>query len=310
MTAKLRSLGRGVVSAGVGALLAASLTAPADAGDATLKATYAATLAGFPIGSGTLDFGIGGDGDYRASLDARVAGLATVVANRTATASASGRAAGDAVASRGYRLAIDGGAIPNHVDMSFAGGAVTQVAATELRFPGWDRRVPLKPEHKRGVIDPLAAFVIAVPPGKEAMNPANCNHTAKVFDGRVRYDLRMVYGARMEVQGTGGYSGPALVCAVNYRPIAGYRPLTPEEEKFERNLEFSIWFVPVAGASVMIPYKVVVGTPVGLLQIYAHRFDVSGDQTVTTAGEPATTGTVRKKRRAALRTDADTERTQ
>ena len=307
MTAKIRSLGRGVVSAGFGALLAVSVGVPAFAGEATLKATYAATLAGFPIGSGTLDFGIGGDGDYRASLDARVAGLATVVANRTATASASGRALGDGIASRGYSLAIDGGSMPNHVDMSFSGGAVSQVAATELRFPGWDRRVPLKPEHKRGVIDPLAAFVLAVPPGKEAMNPANCNHTARVFDGRVRYDLRMVYGSRMEVQGNGGYAGPALVCAVNYKPIAGYRPLSPEEEKFERNLEFSIWFVPVAGANVMVPYKVVVGTPVGLLQVYAHRFDVSGDRTVATTSEPATTGTVRKKRRAALRAEAEAE---
>ncbi len=310
MTAKRRTLGRGVISAGLGALALASLSGTAGAADASLRAAYAATLAGFPIGSGTLTFDIGGDGTYRADLDARVAGLATVVANRTATASASGRASGDAVASRGYRLSIDGGAWPNHVDMNFSGGAVTQVAATELRFPGWDRRVPLKPEHKRGVIDPLAAFVISVPPGKEAMSPSTCNHTARVFDGRVRYDLRMIYGSRMEVQGTGGYSGPALVCAVNYRPIAGFRPLSPEEERFERNLEFSIWFVPVAGSNVMIPYKVVVGTPVGLLQVYAHRFDVAGERTVTAPSEPATTGSVRKKRRAAMRTDADTERTQ
>ena len=310
MTAKRRILGRGVISAGLGALAAVSLSGTADAGDATIRASYAATLAGFPIGTGSLSFDIGGDGDYRASLDARIAGLATVVANRTATATAAGRASGDAVSSRGYRLAIDGGAWPNHVDMSFSGGAVSQVSATELRFPGWDRRVPLKPEHKRGVIDPLAAFVIAVPPGKEAMNPANCNHTARVFDGRVRYDLRMIYGSRMEVQGNGGYSGPALVCAVNYRPIAGYRPLSPEEEKFERNLEFSIWFVPVGGANVMIPYKVVVGTPVGLLQVYAHRFEVGGDRTVATTSEPTTTGSVRKKRRAALRSDAETQQTE
>ena len=307
MTAKRRTLGRAVAMAGIGALLAS----PAGAAETTVRASYAATLAGFPIGSGTLDFDVGGDGGYRVAIDARVSGLASVVANRTATATASGRATGDTITSQGYRLAIDGGAWPNHVDMEFAGTAVTQLAATELRFPGWDRRVPLKPEHKRGVIDPLAAFVISVPPGKEAMNPANCNHTAKVFDGRVRYDLRMVYGSRMEVQGKEGYTGPALVCAVAYRPIAGYRPLSPEEEKFERNLEFSIWFVPAGGTNVMIPYKVVVGTPVGLLQVYAHRFDVAAPGLSAAApGEPTTTGSVRKKRRAALRAETDADRTQ
>ncbi len=307
MTAKRTTFGAGLAVVGLTAQFVAAAPTIATAAEATIRASYAATLAGFPIGAGTLNFGVGENGDWRAALEAEVRGLATIVANRSATASASGRAAAASVSSRDYSLAIDGGSMPNHVAVGFSGGTVTEVSATELRFPGWDRRVPLKPEHKRGVIDPLAAFLIAVPPGKDPMNPSVCNHTAKVFDGRVRYDLRMVYGSRMEVQGREGYNGPALVCAVNYKPIAGFRPLSPEEEKFERNLEFSIWFVPVAEAGVMIPYKVVIGTPVGLLQVYAHRFEVKGTRTAEATSEPATTGTLRKKRRAALRDEARTQ---
>ncbi len=305
MTAKRTIFGRSVVGAGLAAGLLA--TTAAAAAEATIEASYAATLAGFPVGSGTLNFVIGETGDYRAAIDAQVRGLAALVANRTATATASGRAAGDGIVSRDYSLAIDGGSWPNHVDLGFSGGNVTQVEASELRFPGWDRRIPLKPEHKRGVVDPLASFVLPVPHGKDAMAPQNCNRTSKVFDGRVRYDLRMVYGARMEVQGKDGYAGPALVCAVAYRPIAGFRPLSPEEEKFERNLEFSIWFVPVAGVDVLLPYKVVVGTPIGLLQVYAHRMDVKGTRTAAAPAEPeaaAATGSVRRKHRASR---ADTE---
>lgn len=280
--------------AGLTALgLAASLgiAAPAAAADSTVEATYAATLAGFPVGSGTLSFSVSSSGDYRADVDAQVRGLAAVIANRSASAATTGRTSGAQLNSRSYRLAIDGGPQPNHVDMGFSGGAVTQLEASELRYPGWDRRIPLLPEHKRGVIDPLAAFVLPVAPGRDPMAQANCDRTARVFDGRVRYDLRMVYGARMEVQGKEGYAGPALVCAVNYKPIAGYRPLSPEEEKFERNLEFSIWFVPVAGANVLIPYKVVVGTPVGLLQVYAYAFTARGPRTAEAPAEE-TTGTV------------------
>ncbi len=295
MTAQRTTLGAGLALVGLATQIVAAGPVPAASAESTLEATYAATLAGFPIGGGTLTFGVAPNGEYRAALDAQIRGVAAVIANRSASAAASGRAAGDAVTSRGYRLAIDGGPMPNHVDMAFSGNAVTQISATELRFPGWDRRIPLLPEHKRGVIDPLAAFVLAVPPGKDPMSPGVCNHTARVFDGRVRYDLRMVYGARMEVQANEGYSGPALVCAVNYKPIAGYRPLSPEEEKFERNLEFSIWVVPVAGANVMIPYKIVVATPVGLLQVYAHHFETKATRTAEGPGDEAT-GTITRKR--------------
>lgn len=268
----------GTAVAGATLLLACAASVPASA-ETTVEATYAATLAGFPVGSGTLTFGAAANGDWRAAVDAQVRGLATIVANRSASASASGHAAPKAMLSKDYALRIDGGAEPNHVDIDFAGANVKAVSVTELHFPGWDRRIPLLPEHKKGVIDPLAAFVLPLAPGQDAMAPSNCDHTARVFDGRVRYDLRMIYGARMEVQGKQGYSGPALVCAVAYRPIAGYRPLSPAEEKFERNLEFSIWFVPAGDARMMIPYKVVVGTPVGLLQVYAHAFTVKGSQT-------------------------------
>lgn len=306
MTAMRTTLGRSLIAIGLGTQIAATIPSTASA-DATIAASYAATLAGFPVASGNLTFGIADGGDWKADLDAQVRGLASVIANRTATATASGHVTPAGIASRDYRLAIDGGNMPNHVDMDFSGGAVTQVTASELRFPGWDRRVPLKPEHKRGVVDPLAAFLLSVPHGKDPMNPSMCDHTARVFDGRVRYDLRMVYGARMEVQGREGYAGPALVCAVSYRPIAGYRPLSPEEERFERNLEFSIWFVPVAGTDVMLPYKVVIGTPFGLLQVYAHRFEVKGTRAgeTTATEEPATTASVRKKRRAAMRLEAE-----
>ncbi len=275
-------------------MFCASSVAPANA-EGTVKADYVATLGGFPVGSGSLEFAVDGNGDYRAGLEAQVRGLAAVIANRSVTAAATGKASGKDVASGAFRLAIDGGAEPNHVEMTFgSGGAVKDYSATELHFPGWDRRVPLLPEHKKGVIDPLAAFVLSTAPGRDPMDAANCDHTAKVFDGRVRYDLRMTYGTKMEVQGKEGYAGPALVCAVAYRPIAGFRPLSPAEEKFERNLEMSIWFVPVGGTNVLLPYKVVVGTPFGLLQVYAHALDVKSPMVADGQGaDPVTTGSVR-----------------
>lgn len=287
----------------LGSVMSCALVAAPAVADSTVKADYVATLGGFPVGSGTLEFGIDPSGEYRAGLTAQVRGLAAIIANRSVTAAASGKAGAKDVASAAFNLAIDGGAEPNHVSMTFgSGGAVKDHSATTLHFPGWDRRVPLLPEHKKGVIDPLAAFVLASAPGRDPMDAANCDHTAKVFDGRVRYDLRMTYGTKMEVQGKEGYAGPALVCAVAYRPIAGYRPLSPAEEKFERNLEMSIWFVPVAGANVLLPYKVVVGTPFGLLQVYAHTLEAKAPLVAEGQGTAAiTTGSVRTAKAAKQR---------
>lgn len=282
------SLGRAAAAlAGLAALACGAGTAAAEAGDAAVEATYYATLGGFSVGSGTLTFNLGSAGDYRAALGAQVTGFASLVSNRSAQASAAGRAAPGSTLSRSYSLAINGGAVPNVVNMAFAGGSVSNVSATELNLPG--NRVPLTAAHKRNVVDPLGAFVLTMPSAKDTLTPKVCNRTLRVFDGRVRYDLRLVYGAKTEVRGgAGSYAGPAIVCAVNYRPIAGFRQLSAEQQNFERNMEFSIWFVPVGSTNVVIPYKVVVGTPMGLLTVTASRFQVSGSRTANVgASAPA-----------------------
>ena len=89
----------GIALLGLTSALLASAALPAMA-DTKVKASYVATLAGFPVGSGTLDFGWTADGAYRADVDAQVRGLATLVANRTATASAVGKASGKEISDR------------------------------------------------------------------------------------------------------------------------------------------------------------------------------------------------------------------
>lgn len=276
------SFGRGIKSGVAGILALGGLAAAAPvqaASEASVEATYYATLSGFSVASGTLTFALDGTGDYRAAIGAQVSGFAALVANRSASASASGRARSGNTLARDYALSISGGPVTNAVNMTFSGGSVASVSATELRIPGADQRIPVTAAHKRGVVDPLGAFVVAMPNGRDVMTPKVCNRTLKVFDGRVRYDLRLVYGAKTAVRGTpGSYTGPAIVCAVAYRPIAGFRPLSAEQAKFERNIEFSIWFVPVGATNVLIPYKVVVGTPMGLLTVTAARFEVKGSR--------------------------------
>lgn len=279
------------VSARMSKLLAAGLVAcglggPALAGNAEVGATYSATLAGLPVGTGTLDYAIRGD-DYRASVDARISGFGKLFTSRVARAESEGRFGGERANARAYSLDIQGGGTPNYVRMAMANGTVTGVEASEVRLPGWDNRVPLMPAHKKGVIDPLAGFMIKLEAGKDPFARDNCQRVQQVFDGRVRYDLRLTYGATSEVKGAGGsYAGKALICAVGYKPIAGFRQLSEEERKFEESIEFSIWFVPVGDTGVMLPHRVLVGTPVGLLIVRAERFMIRADGGDITASIP------------------------
>ena len=59
--------------------------------DVTVDAEYTASLSGFPIANGSLQFKLHGQ-TYEARLNAQVSGLASLIANRSATGSATGRA--------------------------------------------------------------------------------------------------------------------------------------------------------------------------------------------------------------------------
>ncbi|MDR3494576.1 MAG: DUF3108 domain-containing protein [Ancalomicrobiaceae bacterium] len=283
------------------ALVIGSTTTPSVAADTvTVDATYSASLGGFTFASGTLHFTLIGN-TYDAQINAGVTGIAALIASRTAIGGASGRVTPGRVLPQAYALSIAGGTVPNEVALTFSDNRVTSVSASELHLAGWDQRIPLLPAHKLGVVDPFGAFVIPMQPGKNPMTPAVCNRTLKIFDGRVRYDLRLVYGAKTDVTASepGSYSGPAIVCAVAYRPIAGHRILSPEQQHFENNIEFSIWFVPVGQTGVLLPHRVLIQTQSGMLLINATRFVVNGSDPIVAANdaEPAKTHAWLKHRR-------------
>ncbi|MDR3372209.1 MAG: DUF3108 domain-containing protein [Ancalomicrobiaceae bacterium] len=270
------------------ALVIGAAAAPAAAAETvTVDATYTASLGGFTFAGGTLHFTLAGN-TYDAQINAGVTGIAALIASRSAIGGASGRVTPGRVSPDAYALSIAGGTVPNDVALTFSDNRVTSISASELHLAGWDNRIPLTPQHKQGVVDPFAAFIVPMQPGKDPMTPAVCNRTLRIFDGRVRYDLRLVYGAKTDVTATepGSYSGPAIVCAVAYRPIAGHRILSAEQQRFENNIEFSIWFVPVGQTGILLPHRVLIQTQSGMLIINATRFVVNGSQPVVAANDP------------------------
>jgi len=102
----------------------------------------------------------------------------------------------------------------------------------------------------RGAPDPLSLVT-----GLAGRDPASsCKGTRRVFDAHDVYDLRLSLGGKKQIS-TAAYRGPAVLCHMNFSPVAGY------SEKKRRKIRkhpwvFNIWLAPVKSAAsgkLMVP---------------------------------------------------------
>jgi hypothetical protein len=139
--------------------------------------------------------------------------------------------------------------------------------------------VPVTPNHKRNVVDPVSAFVVAVNPPVAINGPSACNRTVKVFDGWQRYDVRLFFKQSKHVASAdGGYSGEVFVCGARYVPVAGHRPGRESVQYMADNKRLEVWLVPVDGTRVLVPYRILIGTQMGDLVIVPRDFAVSASE--------------------------------
>jgi hypothetical protein len=106
-----------------------------------------------------------------------------------------------------------------------------------------------------------------------------------VFDGRARYDLQLVYKRIEQVKAETGYDGPVVVCAVYFKPIAGFVLSRTAVKYLMRQRDMEAWLAPLAGTRVVVPYRVSVPTPIGLAVLQATDF-VSGAAVNRPASSP------------------------
>jgi hypothetical protein len=252
-------------------VLAAAGAARAD----TWRATYSVSLLGLPIGTANT-VGEFSHNAYRIDANAKLSGLGTMVSNAKGAVSATGAIVAGNVAPATYAVTAAGATLTRTMRMSLAGRAVTGV---DISPPFEDRpdRIPLRDQDKRGVVDPVGAFVITVSGSEPLVGPAACNRTIPVFDGYTRFDVRLAYVGQRKVATT-GYSGPVAVCAVRYVPIAGHRPDRPGTKFMAENKNIEVWLAPVESARVLLPYRVSVRTMIGTTVIEASQFSVEASK--------------------------------
>ena len=236
-----------------------------------LRLRYSVSLIGLPIGTASVS-GTIGPATYRLEANGRLTGLAGIIVNSKGATTATGSLAGGQVVPSTFAATAASGNYLLTIRMAMAGGAVENAEVTPA-YPPWPDRVPLSDADRRGIVDPMSSFVMAVPGTQDLVGPAACNRTLPVFDGGVRFDITLAYKGVRQVKGP-GYAGPVAVCSARYKPIAGHRPDRPATKFMTNNKEMEVWLAPVAGTRFVVPYRISILSMIGTTVIEPTAFDI------------------------------------
>jgi hypothetical protein len=125
------------------------------------------------------------------------------------------------------------------------------------------------------VLDPMTGSMLRVPGHGEVLSPEACRTGTGIFDGRLRYDLKLDYKRMETVKAERGYHGPAVVCAIYFTPVAGYIPDRPVIKYLAGERRMEIAFVPIAGTRILVPFRMTIPTPFGPAMLEATSFVTS-----------------------------------
>lgn len=275
MIAKLISatarLGHRILLGGLTALPVLGAGSAALAADTTLKASYFISIGGLTIGKAQTESRFT-DSGYASSISGTTYGISRFVSDARAELVGNGRISGTRVVPNTYKLETSEKGFETHVNMAMRGGTIVDLTALPRLVQASDR-IPLTDSHKQNIVDPVGAFVVAVNRGARNEGEAACARTIRVFDGWQRYDVRLFYKESKAI--TGGnddYNGNVFVCGARYVPVAGHRPSRESVKYMADNKRLEIWLAPVKDTSVMVPYRIIIGTKVGDLVIGARSF--------------------------------------
>jgi hypothetical protein len=275
MSRSVRAVRRAGVTAGATmlALIAVVLVVDAThvaAAQGRFEAEYSATLAGIPIGRGTWVIEISDD-QFTATANGGTFGLMRVFSGGRGTSTAQGPLSGGAPTPQSYVSTITNEKRVDDVRMAFAGGNVKELSVEPPLGPSPDR-IPVTETDRHNVLDPMTATLVHVAGNGDPVSPQACGRKAAVFDGRMRFDLRSEFKRIETVKAEKGYQGPVVVCAVYFTPVSGYNPERYAIRYLAGLRDAEVWFAPISGTRVLVPYRFSLPTPVGTGILQATAF--------------------------------------
>jgi hypothetical protein len=235
-----------------------------------LDGRYTATLAGVAIGKGAWIIDIADD-HYTAAASGMTTGLLRVFASGEGTGASSGYIINGNLLPSSYAASLTADKKTEELRIVISAGNVKEYSVDPPTPPHPDR-IPLAEAHRRGVTDPMTATLMRVLGSGDVVSPEACARTLPIFDGRMRYDLRLAFKRFETVKAEKGYEGQVAVCAVYFTPIAGYIPERPAIKYLIAQRDMEVWLAPIAGTRVVVPYRMVIPTPIGTGVLEATQF--------------------------------------
>lgn len=262
-------------------LPALGMISPATA-DTVFEATYAISVGGLTIGAADAE-GRFTDKEYAAIIKGETSGISRLVSDARAELRGHGRISRHRALPTSYDLETREGEFETHVRMKTRAGAITDLLVIP-RLREHPDRIPIEPEHRQNVLDPVAAFLVVADNSGVGDGKRICRRTIEVFDGWQRFDVRLSYKQTRQVEGIGdAYDGTVVVCTARYVPVAGHRMSLESTRYMVENKRLEVWYAPVRDRRLLVPYRILIGTAYGDLVVVAKRF-VVGD---TAAAKPA-----------------------
>jgi hypothetical protein len=252
-----------------GALILSGSVLPAYAD--VLHAIYNVSIIGLPVGVAKVTANITPT-SYAVDANARIAGIAAMVSNSRGASTGKGAIVSGHVVPASFATTASNAYMTRTIRMALSGNAVSGV---DIQPPIEEKpdRVPLSDKDKRGVVDPVGAFIFHTPAGVPPTSAAACDRTIPVFDGYTRFDVNLSYVGQRKVS-VKGYSGPVAVCAVRYVPIAGHRRDRPATKFMAENKDIEVWLAPIGAENVLMPFRISLRTMIGTAVAEASEFSI------------------------------------
>ena len=235
-----------------------------------LDAQYEASLAGIVVGKGAWTIEINDD-QYSAAAQGGTTGLLKTFAQGSGTSLVQGRVVNGALVGTNYQATTTTSKKSESIHITLQNGNVKEFGI-DPEPPVDPDRVPVTEAHKKGVFDPMTASLVRVPGSGDPVSPEACRNGAAIFDGRMRYDLKLDFRRMEMVRAERGYYGPVVVCSVYFAPIAGYIPDRPVIKYLAGARNIEIAFAPIAGTRYLVPFLMVIPTPLGTAMLEATHF--------------------------------------
>ena len=242
-----------------------------------LDAHYEATLAGIPVGKGSWAIDIADD-QFSAAAQGGTSGILKAFAGGSGTGAAQGRVVNGALVATNYQATTTSSKKSEAIHMVLANGNIKEFGI-DPEPPVDPDRVVVTDAHRKNVFDPMTGSMLRVPGTSDPLSPEACHTGAAIFDGRLRYDLKLDFKRMETVKAEKGYAGPVVVCAVYFSPVAGYIPDRPVIKYLTAQRNIEIAFAPVLGTRILVPFRMVIPTPLGVAMLEATQF-------ITTATPP------------------------